>query len=85
VSEFTVVWSKRARKHLGALDTTTKMRVLMRVEQARGDPLRFFEPLKGTSAYKLRVGDWRVVANVRLGDKSIEAVAIGHRRNVYGG
>jgi mRNA-degrading endonuclease RelE of RelBE toxin-antitoxin system len=31
----------------------------------------------------MRVGDYRVVADVRLTEQTIEVVAIGHRRNMY--
>ncbi len=84
MSEFSVEWSRRARRDLAGLDATVQMRILMRVQKSRGDPLRFFEPLKGTRGYKLRVGDWRIIADVTLSERTIFVVAIGHRRNVYG-
>jgi mRNA interferase RelE/StbE len=71
-------------RDMRALDALVKMRIQLRVEQSRADPLRFFEPLKGTTSYKLRVGDWRVVAEVSLAERTINVTAVGHRRNVYG-
>lgn len=31
----------------------------------------------------MRVGEGRVVADIRLTERSIEVLAVGHRRNIY--
>ena len=46
-------------------------------------PLRFFERLKGRIDFKLRVGDYRVIADINQDSKRIEITEIGHRKNVY--
>jgi mRNA interferase RelE/StbE len=84
LTAFALFWTRRALRDMRSLDAVVKMRIQLRVEQARGDPLRFFEPLKGRSGFKLRAGDWRVVAEISLSERTIMVIAVDHRRNVYG-
>ena len=80
---FEVIWSRQALRDLDSLDATVQMRVILRVRQSQADPFRFFSRLKGERAFKLRVGDWRVVADISLGERKMVVVAVGHRKNVY--
>lgn len=45
----------------------------------RGYPLR--RELKGF--YKLRVGDWRIVYEIRHKKVTVVVIAVGHRKNIY--
>ena len=47
------------------------------------NPHRFFERLKGRTDYKLRVGDYRVIADLDDRTKKIEVTLIDHRSRVY--
>ncbi len=44
-------------------------------------PYHFFERLKERKCYKLRIGDYRVIAGINEG--RIGIVLIGHRKNIY--
>lgn len=39
--------------------------------------------LSGEKVWRMRVGDYRVVADISLGEGTIEVVAVGHRKNIY--
>ena len=39
--------------------------------------------LKGRNAYRIRVGDYRVIYEIFDNRLSIEVIALGHRKNVY--
>ncbi len=41
------------------------------------------QKLKGMDAYKLRVGDYRVIYEFHLSEWRIHALAVGHRRDIY--
>ncbi len=84
MTTFKVEWTRQALRDLRSLDATVQLRVSLRVEQARQDPLRFFARLKGERALRMRVGDWRVIADVRLAERKIIVLTVGHRRNIYG-
>jgi len=76
------VWSRRAQKHLSGLPTTLQLRIVRKVESAGKDPLRSFERLTGEEVWRMRVGDYRVIADIRLTERTLEVVAVGHRRSI---
>lgn len=39
--------------------------------------------LSGEKAWRLRVGDYRVVADISLSERTIAVVGVGHRKNIY--
>lgn len=47
------------------------------------NPHHFFERLRGRNDYRLRVGDYRVIADIDDERKRIEVTLIGHRKSVY--
>lgn len=51
-----------------------------------GDPRRFGKGLKADLAglWRYRVGDYRVLCQIRDGELLVLVVAVGHRRDVYG-
>ena len=40
-------------------------------------------PLKGRDAYRVRVGDYRIIYTIQEGALIVVVVALGHRRDVY--
>ena len=50
---------------------------------AKENPRHFFERLSSRGDYKLRIGDYRVIADIDDNKKRIEITLIGHRKNVY--
>ena len=47
------------------------------------NPLRFFERLTERNDYELRVGDYRIIADINQNLKKIEITRVGHRKNIY--
>ena len=65
------------------LDNSQKERIWKKIHSSKDDPHRFFERLAGRKDYKLRVGDYRVIADID-DEKNIVAITlIGHRKNIY--
>lgn len=65
---------ERAEKHVAR-------RIWYKLLACVRDPYQYFERLEGRSDYKLRVGEYRVIADISK--ESIEITYIGHRKNVY--
>ena len=63
-------------KHIGA-------RIYNKIISTKANPFRFFERLTGRRDYKLRVGDYRVIADIDVNRNKIQVTLIGHRKNVY--
>lgn len=80
---FKIIFSDEALYQLKKLDNKTAKRVLDKIESASKNPLHFFERLSGRDEYKLRAGNYRVIANILQNDKTIFVRSLGHRKNIY--
>lgn len=68
---------------LAKLPKALGRRIYKKIISAKSNPFHFFERLKGRTDYKLRVGDYRVIADIDKNEKLIEVTLIEHRRKVY--
>lgn len=84
---WTVRYAPRAAKALRKLDKHVARRVFDGVERlARmDDPTGPCKPLTGPLAglWRLRVGDYRVVLDIRRSEVVIVALDVGHRSTIY--
>lgn len=80
---FEILLSERASKELGKLPREVQVRVVAKLEEAADDPARHFRRLTGEDVHRLRVGDYRVIADVDAEAERILVHRIGHRRNIY--
>jgi mRNA interferase RelE/StbE len=80
----TIVLAPEAAREFDALDSTVRQRVEKALDQLALGPLALrnqIKRLKGDAAMRLRVGDWRIIFDVHVGE--IIVLAIAHRREVY--
>ena len=47
------------------------------------NPHHFFEGLTGRTDYKLRIGDYRAIADINDSSKTIQITLIDHRSKIY--
>jgi len=82
---FRVEWKKSTRKDLRKLPPKVVDRVLETVEQLAENPFPVgVEKLAGSEhAYRVRVGDYRVVYEVVTKTKLVEIQRVRHRKDVY--
>ena len=78
---YEVVFDEEAIDFLSKLQIKIKKRIYNKIISAKENPFHFFERLEGRKDYKLRVGNYRIIADIS--PKRIEISFIGHRRNVY--
>lgn len=82
-----MAWALRytasARRDLRDLDHAAAQQVLRKLDGIQDDPLRSMKRLKGTKDWRLRVGDWRVVAQVDAAASLLTVKRIQHRSVVY--
>jgi len=57
--------------------------VFNKILSTKDDPFHFFERLSGRLDYKLRVGDYRIIADIDQSKQTITVTVVGHRKNVY--
>ena len=82
---YRVEFSRLAKEKFDGLDESIKKRIFRKLREIESsdNPYRFFEPLKGTSARKARVGDYRIIADIDRKNKVIYVLTLGHRREIY--
>ncbi|MDE1857203.1 MAG: type II toxin-antitoxin system RelE/ParE family toxin [Candidatus Micrarchaeota archaeon] len=80
---FEIQYSAEAASQLEILSKPIARRILDKIEITRNDPYRFFKRLVGRPEYKLRVGDYRIIADIESKSKLILIRSIGHRKNIY--
>jgi len=80
---YEIVFDPEAIEFLRKLDKKLAKRIWDKVLSAKADPHHFFERLTDRNDYKLRVGDYRVIADIDDSLERIEITLIGHRKNIY--
>ncbi|MBI5814921.1 MAG: type II toxin-antitoxin system RelE/ParE family toxin [Nitrospinae bacterium] len=86
---WTIEISTTPRKVLAKLDRSVSRRIfdfLIRRVAVLDDPRSIGEPLKGPRfgmLWKYRVGDYRILCDIRDNEVVILVVRIGHRKDIY--
>ena len=83
MNRYKVRLSREAEIELKKLDNVIASRVLKKLEEVSFNPFQFFERLSGREDYKLRIGDYRVIAKILHDENTVFIISIGHRKNVY--
>ena len=80
---YTVIISKKADGQLRKLEKDIQERILSVLERVRTRPETHFQRLVGSDTYKLRVGDYRIIADIDKGNLIVLVLEIGHRKSIY--
>ena len=80
---FKVEYSVEALSQLESLNKSIIRRIVKKIESSRSDPHKLFKRLTARQEYKLRVGDYRVIALIHEDAHTIFIQSMGHRSNVY--
>ena len=80
---YEIIFDKNSLRELNKLDRTIKERIWNKLQECKQDPFHFFEKLVEIDSFKLRVGDWRVIAEIDRTNQTINVLKVGHRKNIY--
>lgn len=80
---YELIFDPRAIEFLGKSDKKVAKRIWDKIMSTKLNPHHFFERLVERVDYKLRIGDYRVIADINDSTKRIEITLIGHRKKVY--
>jgi mRNA interferase RelE/StbE len=78
-----LIFTSKFLSQLKKLETDLQRRIISTLERAQIRPERHFERLVAEKSYKLRVGNYRVIADIDNKNLIILVLEIGHRRNIY--
>ena len=80
---WSILWTDQALHSFARIDPPVARRILKKVEQAAADPLHFFSRLVASDEYKLRIGDYRLLAVLDRTSKTIVVEQVDHRSRIY--
>lgn len=80
-----IEWKASARKELKGIDAGALRRIIAAVEGLATEPRPIgARKLVGAgNAYRIRVGDYRIVYSIQDAHLIIEIIRVGHRQGVY--
>jgi mRNA interferase RelE/StbE len=82
--EYTVLILPSAQKQLSKLPNAIATRIEDKMMELELDPRPLgCKKLKGRDAYRIRIGDYRVIYEINDGKLFVTVITIGHRREVY--
>lgn len=81
--EYEIIWSIKAAYQMRSLDRSVAKRIHEKVNQLFQNPERFVEKLVRYPYYRLRVGDYRVILDIKHESVRILILKVGHRNKIY--
>jgi len=84
MSNYTVVLTKKAQRQLDKLSDHIVVPILVAIEALANEPRpQGYKKLKGRSAYRIRVGNYRIIYDIIDAELIIDVIAVGHRKEIY--
>ena len=81
---FSLEWKEGAINQLQKLDFILSKRIYKKVGELIINPfLKDIKKLKGEDAFRLRIGDYRVIFDMDRKNRTITILRLGHRKNIY--
>ncbi|MFH1055711.1 MAG: type II toxin-antitoxin system RelE/ParE family toxin [Candidatus Altiarchaeota archaeon] len=81
--EYTVKFDTDATEELVKLPHDISRRVYKKIIESKQDPYHYWVRLEGRTDYRIRVGDYRAIADIIENEKLIYVTKIGHRKTIY--
>ena len=80
---YELIFDPKAIEFLEKSERQLAKRIWDKLMSTKENPHHFFERLSSRSDYKLRIGDYRAIADIDDNKKIIKITFVGHRKNVY--
>jgi mRNA interferase RelE/StbE len=81
---YSVLIRKSAQKNLSRLDSSMQRKIIEVIRNLADNPRPSgTKKLAGRDAWRIRIGDYRIIYEIHDNELIILVVVIGHRREVY--
>lgn len=80
---YQVILSQNAVNDLELVDKKNRTRIIMKLDSIKEQPFGYVKHLVGVPLYSLRVGDYRVIMDIKNKEVLIFVVRIRHRSRAY--
>ena len=81
---YDLIFSERFEREFEKLSTDLRKRIMKVLERVRFRPFSYFKKLVGKDSYRLKVGQYRIIADIDNKKLVILLLKVGHRKNIYG-
>ena len=83
MKRYEVLIAASADKELASMQRMLRQRIIEKCEEISKDPRGTDSKKLDEAAYRVRVGDYRIVYHVNDSDRKVVVTRIRHRREVY--
>ena len=80
---FEIVWSDRAIEQTHVFNKSIAKRIIKKIQGIKDYPEHFLETLENTKFFKLRVGKYRVIVDLKRKEEIIKIIYIEKRSKIY--
>jgi mRNA interferase RelE/StbE len=80
---YTLVYAEEFLKQMRKLDKGTQKRIISTLDRIKIRPYPHVKKLVGNPYFRLRVGNYRVILDIKEDKLIIYVLEIGHRRSIY--
>ncbi|MCG3218774.1 MAG: type II toxin-antitoxin system RelE/ParE family toxin [Candidatus Heimdallarchaeota archaeon] len=80
---YKILFTPHAKKTIQKLPDEIKSRIETALLRIQTRPFDFVEKMTNLPYFKFRVGEYRLILDIRDKELIILVVAVGHRRNIY--
>jgi len=80
---WSILWTDQAVRDMSRIDPPIARRILRKVESTAVNPMRYFSRLVAADEYKLRVGDYRLLAALDGVSETLLIERVDHRSRIY--
>jgi len=80
---YELIYSKKVVKQLKKLEKELVERIISALERIRIRPEDHVKKLVGVPYFRLRVGNYRVIIDIKHNELRILVLEVGHRKKIY--
>lgn len=80
---YQIEFSKLAEEQFSKLEKSLQERIISVLERIRIRPFHFVKKLVNSKYFRLRVGSYRIILDIRQEKLIIFVIELGHRKNIY--
>lgn len=79
---YEIQFYEKAEKQFRKLTPDIKDRIINLLERIKIRPFNFVKRLIGTNYFRLRVGEYRLILDIKNNKMTIFVIELGHRKNI---
>lgn len=80
---YKIIIDNKAKKILKSLPKLIRDRIVLKIDETKFNPYRYFKKLKQVPEYKLRIGNYRVIAQINDNQLIILILYLDLRKRIY--